>query len=841
MVAITTTLHRTGPWSPVEVTLKNTYTNQVDINGAVVSFLNPYGLNGAPWGIEGIESTGGSLSAKSIPVGGLQQTQITLNWASARTLNPNQSVKLAFTLAGEVKVAEFTELRTDLVEDPTATLYFFLQAPSAPEGTTTEQAEVLVTSPYGVTRKVLVPFGQTKKVDHLFEGFYVIKPQPVKIGNATYNPEQTSIDFDLTNATSGATITWNYKAPEYSVPVTFRVPPISIYTEEDNITTQMFLNEQTILLKFGSDYTTNLIAGKKYFMVFSVKAVNNEGYVLYYPAGNYYIPQKDQANIVQLQLKEISINTSTFISTQVLVTGAPINAGKQRITLIGPEQFVYIYDLPLQANTSVGLVKPGSYTIEAKNFIFGGIRYKFVEQGPITISNNSHQITVEFKEGFDLKVPGWPTHLAHGGITFNSEAELHQYEQIAVECIFKYAGINGGGDRGVILDPDTIPTHTTITHARSIEASQNHIRSVMPAMVFYTAELSGGVNDDDLRDDDNLRIHYINLINELIVAMSYKEEQHPVPCTYIMNPDFLGMIQQNRDISPVIQALFDPNSIHVNAQLSAAMSYVLSNNPSITSGQQQKLGNQPPLFADDIFGYIQSINWVMRAFGPDIVFGWQFNVWQDATAYWAYENPDQTTAIANSIADFIDEMQAYKGNYVPDFIVFDKYERDDFGPDAIGAYAWGARSWKRYLKFVDIISDRVKSPAMLWQIPGCHMPNKQEGPSLVTNGHSGSGGSFFMGDVTIGSNLNNIDPSLINLQVSNPYYYANTVGGILAQDNFYDWSQQELEAATQSNAFSILWGGGRTTGLVIGIEPGTDPEWLTTRVDAYYNNPIELI
>ncbi|MGL5626511.1 MAG: hypothetical protein ACRDDW_03195 [Candidatus Rhabdochlamydia sp.] len=841
MVAITTTLHRTGPWSPVEVTLKNTYTNQVDLNGAVISFLNPYGLNGAPWGIEGIESTGGSLSATTTSVGDLQKTQITLRWASARTLNPNQSVKLAFTLSGEVKVAEFTELRTDLVEDPTAKLFLFLKAPKAPEGTTTEQAKVFIVSPFEVTRDTLVPFGQTKKINHLFEGSYVIKPQPVKIGDATYYPEQDTIDFELTNTTSGETITWDYKEPEYSVPVVFKVPPISIYTKEDNITTVMHLNEQAALLKFGSDYTTNLIADRTYFLVFSVKAVNNKGYLLYYSSKNSYTPKKGQANIVQLQLKEIAINTSTFISTKILVTGAPMNAGKKRITLTGPEQFMYIYDLPLLANTLVGLVKPGSYKIDAQDFIFNGIRYKFVEQHPITISNNSHQVEVSFKEGFDLKVPGWPKHLAHGGITFNSEAELHQYEKIAVECIFKYAGINGGGDRGVILDPNTIPTHTTISHARLIEESQNHARSVMPAMVFYTAELSGGVNDDDLRDDENLRIHYINLINELIVAMSYKENQHPIPCTYIMNPDFLGMIQQNRDISPVIQGLFEPNSIHVNAQLAAAIAYVLSNTQNLVQKQKKKLSNTAPSFANDIFGYIQSINWVMREFGPDVVFGWQFNVWQNATAYWAYENPDQTITIANSIADFIDEMQAYKGKYAPDFIVFDKYERDDFGPDAIGAYAWGARSWKRYLKFVDIISDRIKSPAMLWQIPGCHMPNKQEGSSLVTNGHAGSGGSFFMGDITIGSNLNNIDPSLLNLAVSNPYYYANTVGGILAQDNFYDWSKQELKEATHSNTFAILWGGGRTTGLVTGIEPGTDPAWLTTRVDAYYNSPIELI
>jgi hypothetical protein len=289
------------------------------------------------------------------------------------------------------------------------------------------------------------------------------------------------------------------------------------------------------------------------------------------------------------------------------------------------------------------------------------------------------------------------------------------------------------------------------------------------------------------------------------------------------------MIQQNRGISAIIQDLFQPGSICVNDQLIAAISSL---------GLPVSL---PKRFEDNIFGYIQSINWIMRHFGPDVVFGWQCNIWQDSNAYWAYQRPDQTHIIANRVADFIDEMKVYKGEYTPDFIVFDRYERDDFSPDALSSYAWGAKSWKRYLQFVNIVSERVRSPAMLWQIPGSHMPNKQEGSSLVTNGHAGSGGSFFMGDITIGSNLNNIHKSLLNLHVSNPYYYASTVGGILAQDNSHDWSQQALPKAIDSNVFAILWGGGRTTGLISSLEPGTDPVWLANKVNAYYTNPIPLV
>jgi hypothetical protein len=138
MTSIKTELTSLGTWLPVNITLKNIYSKPVDINQAVVSFLNPHGLNGAPWGTE---STGGSLSVKTTPQQGLQKTQITLNWDSAHQLNPNQTVTISFTLAGEVKTGEFTEVRTDLIEDPTAPLSFFLKAPQAPEETTIQQVK----------------------------------------------------------------------------------------------------------------------------------------------------------------------------------------------------------------------------------------------------------------------------------------------------------------------------------------------------------------------------------------------------------------------------------------------------------------------------------------------------------------------------------------------------------------------------------------------------------------------------------------------------------------------------------------------------------------------------
>lgn len=814
-------------WSSVSIKLTNTYSDQVDINNLVVNFTNPYSLNGNPWGIDGIESTGGSLTSVSTPIGSSEvQTQITLHWPSAHFINPNQSVTIAFTLAGEVHEKDFQNLHADLVNDPTAKLSFFLKAPPPPAGATTEQVEVIVKRPAGNTQSISIPFGDTAKVDHLFEGDYNIYPQPVTIGNATYYPEKQVIPFHLVDATSGTTISLEYQTtPQVTVPVEFALDAIGL----SNITTNMYLNGVAYTLTFGSSSTVDLIADKTYTISFNTKTVNNIQYVVDYPDTTY--TPSSSGNRVSLPVKHVNVNTSKFISTNLHILGVPAAyTGNVQVELLEDTTdlpFVYIFYGKAQQNIPIGLVKPGSYTIFAQNLTYQGVKYKFSGPSSVTISSTSSQITTNFDQGFNLQVKGWPPHLAHGGITFNSSSDLTNYKNVAVECIFKYAGVNGGGDRGVILDPKTIPTHGTIQQARSIEESQGYVRSVMPAMVFYTADFSSGISNADFTDE-NLKIHYINLINDLLVAESYKNPEHPVPCTYILNPDFLGMIQQNKGTSPDIDNLFKEGSIPVNKQLKAAIAHLsLSDIPPVT-------------FEEDIHGYIQSINWVVRHFGPDSPFGWQFNVWQTGNAYWAYQNPDQTDQIATKVSNFIDSIKVYQGAYAPDFVVFDKYERDDFSPDAINAYAWGARSWIRYLRFVNKVSTYLRRPAMLWQIPGGHMPNTTEGSTLVSAGHAGSGGDFFMGDSSIGSNLDQIDPSLLNLQVTNPYYYASTVKEILQQDLSYNWAKQQLVNAVNANVFGILWGGGRTTTLIPSQEPGTDPKWLSTRVDQYYKNPISL-
>ncbi len=82
------------------------------------------------------------------------------------------------------------------------------------------------------------------------------------------------------------------------------------------------------------------------------------------------------------------------------------------------------------------------------------------------------------------------------------------------------------------------------------------------------------------------------------------------------------------------------------------------------------------------------------------------------------------TAQGTAIANFINELGVYSGEYAPDFIAFDKFERDCFSPDALAHYAWNATCWFNYLGMVKHAAKALRKPAMLWQIPGVPYANR---------------------------------------------------------------------------------------------------------------------
>lgn len=95
-------------------------------------------------------------------------------------------------------------------------------------------------------------------------------------------------------------------------------------------------------------------------------------------------------------------------------------------------------------------------------------------------------------------------------------------------------------------------------------------------------------------------------------------------------------------------ALRKANSVQVNVQLAAAINAL----PSMPGFSAPTL----PTFSNDLYGYVQAINYIVRQFAPDIAFGWQTNVWATGTADWLLRANAAPREQGAAIADFINEL-----------------------------------------------------------------------------------------------------------------------------------------------------------------------------------------
>ncbi|VDY45870.1 hydroxymethyltransferase [Salmonella enterica subsp. enterica serovar Daytona] len=89
------------------------------------------------------------------------------------------------------------------------------------------------------------------------------------------------------------------------------------------------------------------------------------------------------------------------------------------------------------------------------------------------------------------------------------------------------------------------------------------------------------------------------------------------------------------------------------------------------------------------------------------------------------------------------------------------------------------------------VTKALLTPAMLWQIPGGHMPTVEEGVSKISAAHFASGGTFFMGDARIGSDPDTLSLQLLNTALNSATYGVPTVGDFLRKDKGYDWGQMQ--------------------------------------------------
>ncbi|BAP89618.1 putative uncharacterized protein [Burkholderiales bacterium GJ-E10] len=170
-------------------------------------------------------------------------------------------------------------------------------------------------------------------------------------------------------------------------------------------------------------------------------------------------------------------------------------------------------------------------------------------------------------------VPGWPAYIAMGAIggpdvtppTATSTGGSDDFGGRPVDVVFKYAGVDGNGDPGVI-DPPTNAYRMT-RDFDLLSAINQHPTRV--AMVEYTSQMSGGFSLDDFTDGPPglaagnpaasyvMARHFASLGADAMQLASepVRYNQTNYYGALIMNPDLLGTIEQNNLIAQVNAAL----------------------------------------------------------------------------------------------------------------------------------------------------------------------------------------------------------------------------------------------------------------------------------------------
>ncbi|WP_395947748.1 hypothetical protein [Caedibacter taeniospiralis] len=212
----------------------------------------------------------------------------------------------------------------------------------------------------------------------------------------------------------------------------------------------------------------------------------------------------------------------------------------------------------------------GSYEVAATSITDDGYRYQ-LPKTETTVQNceNCNTLNLVFdKTKINNKVQGWPSYLAMGAIggpNISPETQVYSggddsFGGRPVDAVFKYAGVNGNGDPGVI-DPPMNALRMAKDLTLASEANRHPSRVVI---VEYTGEMSGGQNYADFSNSavpnpDKQGATYIMARHfSSLIADAMALQTHPV--TYngqnyygslIMNPDLLGAIQQNNYIDGV--------------------------------------------------------------------------------------------------------------------------------------------------------------------------------------------------------------------------------------------------------------------------------------------------
>jgi len=523
------------------------------------------------------------------------------------------------------------------------------------------------------------------------------------------------------------------------------------------------------------------------------------------------------------EMQATAVNTSGFVTVSIAVTSDTTTGAPLDVRLVGEDM---TYSEPVNVHEGTHShhyavpVKPEQYTVDVPDFLLDGVVYNVEAPETFTVpASGVAELKITVSKGANLKVRGFPEFLSFGGCADLTPGNAADFVAARASSVFKYAGFDGAGDAGQYLTNDT-QTTATILLARNVERLIGGGHTVLPVMVSYTCNLSLGDTPTQLANADGLAHSFANLILSLNLAKEHIDADHPVPCGYVVNPDFLGACQQGG---------FAPEySMPVRGPLRTALDH------------WNVVATIPNDIEENIRGYVAAVNWLIRTVAPAVTFGWQVNLWGVGASEWVYSFDDSAVRNGKLTAAYVRALKVHEGPYAPDFIAVDRYEADDFTIRSYAnGYCYWTHEWERTFDFCAELSRDLKVPVMPWQIPASHAP-------LVTDvvndnfdtQNWGTGGSYIFGDPAIGSDYHNVNPKILALEFPQAFHWAM---GRTAEDMFrrsepFDVSAPAYGDFPYRGIFTVLLGGGATTGIISTV--GDDTSWIRDKLNAYMNQPV---
>lgn len=516
-----------------------------------------------------------------------------------------------------------------------------------------------------------------------------------------------------------------------------------------------------------------------------------------------------------------------------------------------PRQYSFT-NLPLQtaSHTAAAMIAPGVYQIESGSLIYAGVVYYIDAESSTLCVDGSAPLTlsVSVTEGANLRVKGFPDFLSFGGCADMSPSNVEDLAEARVSTLFKYSGDDGMGDASAYLDPAKEPTSKIIQMARDVEAISGD--SVLPVMVSYTCNLSLGDVENIIDDAERHQFSFANFIQALQMAQAMKDDTHPVPAGFIVNPDYLGECQKYG---------FSPDyAIPVREPLAAALAH---------HGVDIAI---PAAITDTLKGYIKGVNWLVRVVAPDVALGWQINLWSVGGSQWVYRDFtyddvfDPTDgqkkkmtidpALAGKLSaeyallvGVFEEIAYIRADGTAavakgaDFMAADRYEADDFTARAYkNGYCYSPYEWDRTFDFCASLSRHLRQPVLPWQVPASRLASVTEAVGELEEEFWGTGGSYLMGHAEIGNDVTAINAKLLNIEFLD--VHASMMGSNpqeLFSRHQWDLSQPKYADFPSRGIFHIQVGGGATTGVVSAVNRNSS-RWMRAKLKAYRANPVKF-